>query len=58
MDWMKLWPAGLLIATNLVDQYEDLISAWIAGHPKVALVITGLVTLVANIVKSPIQPKV
>ncbi|MHB1098096.1 MAG: hypothetical protein ACYCZR_00950 [Burkholderiales bacterium] len=56
MDWMKLWPAGLLILTNLVDQYEDLISAWIAGHPKVALVITGLVTLIANVVKSPIKP--
>ena len=56
MDWMKLWPAGLLMVTNLVDAYADVISAWIAGHPKVALVLTGIVTLVANIVKSPLKP--
>lgn len=58
MDVMKFWPAGLLMLTNLVDAYADVISAWIAGHPKVALVLTGVVTLVANIVKSPIVPKV
>lgn len=56
MDWMKLWPAVLLIVTNLVDQYADLISAWIAGHPKVALVVSGIVTVIANLMKSPIKP--
>lgn len=56
MDWMKLWPAALLILTNLVDQYADLISAWIAGHPKVALVVSGLITVIANLMKSPIKP--
>lgn len=56
MDWMKLWPAGLMVLTNLVDQYADQISAFIAGHPKVALVVSGLVTVIANLMKSPIKP--
>jgi len=56
MDWIKLWPAILLILTNLVDQYADVISAWIAGNPKVALVVSGLVTVIANLMKSPIKP--
>lgn len=55
MDWMKLWPAGLMVLTNLVDQYADQISAFIAGHPKVALVVSGLVTVIANLMKSPIN---
>lgn len=56
MDFVKLWPTLLILAGNLVDAYADVISAWIAGHPKVTLVATGVLTLVANIVKSPVRP--
>lgn len=51
LDFVKLWPTILLIGTNLVDAFSDQITAFIAGHPKVALVIGGLVTLLANMTK-------
>ncbi len=55
MDLMKMWPSLLMVLTNLVDAFSDVISAWMAGHPKVALVLAGLVGIVANFVKSPKQ---
>ena len=51
IDFMKLMPsifAGLIWVT---DQFSDQIAAFIAGHPKVAVLIAGVVTVLANITK-------
>lgn len=50
-DLVKLWPTLLLVGANLVDAYSDQIAAFVAGHPKIALVLAGVTTLLANITK-------
>jgi hypothetical protein len=56
LDFAKLWPTLLLVATNLVDAFGDQISAFIAGHPKIALVLGGVMTLLANLTKGVTKP--
>jgi hypothetical protein len=51
LDFVKLWPTILLLGANLVDAFSDQITAYIAGHPKVGLVIAGIITLLANATK-------
>ena len=50
-DLMKLWPTLLLMGTNIVDAFSDQITAFLVGHPKVALVLAGCITLAANVTK-------
>lgn len=50
-DFVKLWPTLLLVGANLVDAFSDQITAFLMGHPKVGLVVAGLITLAANATK-------
>jgi hypothetical protein len=50
-DFLKLWPTILLLGANIVDAFSDQITAFLTGHPKVGLVLAGLITLAANATK-------
>ena len=51
IDFAKLLPSIFAGLVWLTDQFSDQIAAFIAGHPKIAVVIAGVMTILANITK-------
>lgn len=55
IDWKKLWPTLIPILGIVVDQFGGQITAFLAAHPTVGLVVVTLVTALANII-NPKKP--
>jgi hypothetical protein len=45
-----LWPTLIPVLALVIEQFSGQISAYLAGHPTVALVAVTVVTALANIV--------
>ena len=55
MDLRKLWPTLIPVVAVLITSFSDVITGWLSSNPTVALLVTTLVTAIANITKSPTQ---
>ena len=51
LDLTKLLPSFFAGLIWITDQFSDQIAAFISGHPKIAVVIAGVVTVLANVTK-------
>lgn len=57
MDIKKLWPTLIPVLGLLIDQFSGYIGPLLSSHPTLSLLVVTVVTALANIVKSPTQPK-
>ncbi len=57
MDLKKLWPTLIPVLGILIEQFSGVIGPFLASNPTVSLLVMTVVTALANVVKSPTQPK-
>lgn len=56
MDWKKLLPSLLPVLAVVASAFTDQISAYIATHPSIALVLMTASTVLANVLNPTKKP--
>ncbi len=52
----KLWPSFAALAGIILSAFAEPIGAFVAAHPVESLAVSNILTVIANVTKSPIQP--
>lgn len=55
MDFKKLWPSLAAFIGILLSAFHEPIGAFVAAHPVESLAVSNILTLIANVTKSPTQ---
>lgn len=55
MDMKKLWPSLAALVGILLSTFAEPIGAFVTAHPVESLAVSNVLTIIANMTKSPTQ---